>query len=235
MPHSTEREPASRPLAPDEATELAQTLKALSSPARLQLLTELVEGERTVELLARAAGLSVSATSHHLRILRALRLVRAAERAVMPTTRSMTITCSELLAAVRHHHEHVHPLRPAAVPAKLPAKKGVSPIAMRPATGTSPRARPRISRRCHEGLRAVHISLAVLGVTAIVQTVVFMASGSVALLADLIHNFGDAITAIPLGRCCSLLGRRADVGADCSSSSRSSSGRASPATRQSSA
>jgi len=42
-------------------------------------------------------------------------------------------------------------------------------------------------------------SLAVLGVAAIVQTIVFVLSGSVALLADLIHNFGDALTAVPLG------------------------------------
>jgi cation diffusion facilitator family transporter len=49
------------------------------------------------------------------------------------------------------------------------------------------------------GLRAVGISLAVLLLTALLQTVIFLATGSVALLADLIHNFGDALTAIPLG------------------------------------
>ena len=38
-----------------------------------------------------------------------------------------------------------------------------------------------------------------LGVTAIAQTLVFITSGSIALLADLIHNFGDALTAVPLG------------------------------------
>jgi cation diffusion facilitator family transporter len=43
------------------------------------------------------------------------------------------------------------------------------------------------------------VSLAVLGAAAIAQTVVFVLSGSVALLADLIHNFGDALTALPLG------------------------------------
>src|SRR5439155_5003460 len=39
----------------------------------------------------------------------------------------------------------------------------------------------------------------VLGLTAAAQTAVFVASGSIALLADLIHNFGDALTAVPLG------------------------------------
>jgi cation diffusion facilitator family transporter len=52
--------------------------------------------------------------------------------------------------------------------------------------------------RSSEGIRAVTKSLAVLGVTAAIQAMVFVASGSVALLADLIHNFGDAFTAVPL-------------------------------------
>ena len=43
------------------------------------------------------------------------------------------------------------------------------------------------------------LSLVVLGLTAIAQVAVFLASGSIALLADLIHNFGDALTAVPLG------------------------------------
>ncbi len=53
--------------------------------------------------------------------------------------------------------------------------------------------------RSRAGVRAVSISLAILAVTAALQAVVFMLSGSVALLADLIHNGGDALTAIPLG------------------------------------
>jgi cation diffusion facilitator family transporter len=48
-------------------------------------------------------------------------------------------------------------------------------------------------------LRAVAISLGVLGITAVLQAIIFAASGSVALLADLIHNAGDALTAVPLG------------------------------------
>jgi cation diffusion facilitator family transporter len=54
-------------------------------------------------------------------------------------------------------------------------------------------------KRSREGLRAVLASLAVLAATAGLQVVVFILSGSVALLADLIHNLGDALTAIPLG------------------------------------
>lgn len=53
--------------------------------------------------------------------------------------------------------------------------------------------------RSREGIRAVSLSLGVLGLAAFAQAVVFAASGSIALLADLIHNAGDALTALPLG------------------------------------
>jgi divalent metal cation (Fe/Co/Zn/Cd) transporter len=53
--------------------------------------------------------------------------------------------------------------------------------------------------RSRRGLRAVGLSLAVLGLAAIFHTIIYIASGSIALLADLIHNVGDASTAIPLG------------------------------------
>ena len=50
-----------------------------------------------------------------------------------------------------------------------------------------------------EGMRALWISLLVLAATAIAQAVVVWFSGSVALLSDTLHNFADALTAIPLG------------------------------------
>ena len=58
-----------------------------------------------------------------------------------------------------------------------------------------------------EGIRALKISLIGLAVTAAIQVVIVVVSGSVALLADTIHNFSDAFTAIPLG-IAFLLGRR---------------------------
>jgi cation diffusion facilitator family transporter len=69
----------------------------------------------------------------------------------------------------RHHHGHTHGL--------------VDPSVV----------------RSRAGLRAVGWSLAILLATAALQAVVVVATGSVALLADLIHNAGDALTAIPLG------------------------------------
>ena len=50
-----------------------------------------------------------------------------------------------------------------------------------------------------EGIRALWISLGVLAVTALIQAVVVVLSGSVALLGDTIHNAADALTAVPLG------------------------------------
>lgn len=54
-------------------------------------------------------------------------------------------------------------------------------------------------KRSRAGVEAVLFSLLILGATAAAQIVVFVLSGSIALLADLIHNAGDALTAVPLG------------------------------------
>ena len=53
--------------------------------------------------------------------------------------------------------------------------------------------------RSRAGVKAVATSLAVLATAAGAQLAIFALSHSVALLADLIHNFGDALTAVPLG------------------------------------
>jgi len=58
------------------------------------------------------------------------------------------------------------------------------------------------------GIRALKISLVILLVTTVLQAVVVATSGSVALLADTVHNFSDALTAIPLW-VAFVLGRRA--------------------------
>ena len=53
--------------------------------------------------------------------------------------------------------------------------------------------------RSREGIKALLLSLGLLALTALAQAGIFALSGSVALLADLIHNVGDALTAVPLG------------------------------------
>jgi rhodanese-related sulfurtransferase len=58
-------------------SQLTRIAKALSSPGRLELIELLAQGERTVEVLARGAGLSIANASHHLQVLREARLVEA--------------------------------------------------------------------------------------------------------------------------------------------------------------
>lgn len=65
-------------------------------------------------------------------------------------------------------------------------------------------------KRSRDGLRAVGLSLGVLGLTAVAQALIFALSGSVALLADLVHNLGDAATAVPLGIAFLLRSQRAE-------------------------
>jgi cation diffusion facilitator family transporter len=65
-------------------------------------------------------------------------------------------------------------------------------------------------KRSREGLRVVGVSLALLAVTAAGQGAIYIATGSVALLADLIHNAGDALTAVPLAVAFLLRSERAE-------------------------
>jgi cation diffusion facilitator family transporter len=68
-------------------------------------------------------------------------------------------------------------------------------------------------KRSRAGVRAVLVALGVLGLAAVAQALVFALTGSVALLADLIHNVGDALTAVPLGIAFLLRSERAERGA----------------------
>jgi divalent metal cation (Fe/Co/Zn/Cd) transporter len=74
--------------------------------------------------------------------------------------------------------------------------------------------------RSRAGIRAVSLSPAILTATALAQGFIYTRTLSVALLADLIHNFGDALTAIPLGIAFylrSARGERYCRGGDCTS------------------
>ena len=69
---------------------------------------------------------------------------------------------------------------------------------------------PELQTRTRDGLRAVALSLAILGATTVLQIVVFLVTGSAALLADLTHNLGDALTAIPVGAAFLLRSQRSE-------------------------
>jgi cation diffusion facilitator family transporter len=87
----------------------------------------------------------------------------------------LSVTPANKLSSTTHHHSH-------------DGEHGHTHGAIAPEIVTS-----------QKGLWAVKWSLVGLLITAILQTVVFLLSGSAALLADLIHNIGDALTALPLG------------------------------------
>jgi DNA-binding transcriptional ArsR family regulator len=63
-------------ISPTLASTLAETFRALGDPMRVRILDALSRAELCVCDLARLVGLSESATSHQLRLLRSLRLVR---------------------------------------------------------------------------------------------------------------------------------------------------------------
>ncbi len=63
-------------LSEQEAAELAELFRALGDSSRIQIIAALSNGEQNVGTLAEAAQISESATSHHMRHLRQMRLVR---------------------------------------------------------------------------------------------------------------------------------------------------------------
>jgi len=96
-----------------------------------------------------------------------------------------------------HEHHHHGPHRHVRMPIRSHDVADHHPDQDHAHGHTHGRIDPSILRS-RAGVRAVGWSLGILGATAALQAIVFMASGSVALFADLIHNGGDALTAIPL-------------------------------------
>ena len=87
-----------------------------------------------------------------------------------------------------HDHDHDHP----------GGLRGLLSSVFRPHSHDAADSVDAALESSAQGIRAVKISLVALGVTAVAQAVVVLITGSVALLADTIHNFSDALTAIPL-------------------------------------
>ncbi|MFI9172363.1 cation diffusion facilitator family transporter [Streptomyces lincolnensis] len=100
-----------------------------------------------------------------------------------------------------HHHPHEHRTRHHGVRRRLTHL-------LTPHSHESADKLDSALESSSRGMRALWISLAVLGVTALAQAFVVALSGSVALLGDTVHNTADALTAVPLG-IAFVLGRRA--------------------------
>ncbi len=81
--------------------QLARIGKAVASPPRLELLDLLCQGPRTVEALAREAGLTVANASQHLQVLRSARLVEAEKQGLYVTYRLSDLAVCEFFQKLR--------------------------------------------------------------------------------------------------------------------------------------
>jgi cation diffusion facilitator family transporter len=88
----------------------------------------------------------------------------------------------------RGDHDHVHPV----------GLRGAIRELFRPHGHDAADQLDSALEASQRGIRAVVISFAALMVTALIQVALIVVTGSVALLADTIHNFSDALTAVPL-------------------------------------
>lgn len=116
MPHPLEHDSPARPLGQPEAEALAESMRVFGTASRLRLMSALLAGERTVEELAVSSGLTQSAASQQLRVLRQHRLVSVRRHGRHSHYRLHDSHVADLLAAIRHHHEHLTldvPHRPA--------------------------------------------------------------------------------------------------------------------------
>ncbi|MEV7725075.1 cation diffusion facilitator family transporter [Streptomyces sp. NPDC087917] len=104
-------------------------------------------------------------------------------------------------ARIRHGHGHEGHAHPA------PRRHRVAHL-LRPHRHDAADKVDAAMETSREGMRTLWLSLAVLGVTTVLQAAVVALSGSVALLGDTVHNAADALTAVPLG-IAFVLGRRA--------------------------
>lgn len=101
------REVRERLVAAATAERMAAVFKVLADPSRCRLVAALIEaGELCVCDLAATVGMSESSASHHLRVLRALNLVRARRDGRMVFYRPDDEHIERLLAITREHVEH---------------------------------------------------------------------------------------------------------------------------------
>ncbi len=87
---------------------MAATFKGLSDPSRLQLLAVLLDGETNVGELAAKCGLSPSATSHQLRVLRNLRFVTARREGQQVNYRINDEHIHDLMEQAYEHSLHLN-------------------------------------------------------------------------------------------------------------------------------
>jgi DNA-binding transcriptional ArsR family regulator len=106
VPHPLQHAPADRALDVGEAEALAESMAVFAAASRLRILYALLDGERSVDDLAAAAGLGANTVSQQLRVLRAARIVRVRREGRRAFYALHDAHLVDLLAAIRHHAEH---------------------------------------------------------------------------------------------------------------------------------
>jgi DNA-binding transcriptional ArsR family regulator len=124
VPHPIEHSPVSRPLGPEEAQALAESMVVFGTASRLRILYALIDGERHVDELATTLGLSANTVSQQLRVLRAARVVRVRRDGRRAFYALHDAHVPDLLAAIRHHAEHAHHAWTEGTPTPGRAEKG---------------------------------------------------------------------------------------------------------------
>ena len=106
MPHPDDHTDPAEPLSSREAAAIAEGMKVFGTGSRVRLLFALLDSSMTVEELAATVGMEPPAVSQQLRILRQLSYVLADREGRHVRYRLHDHHVADLLAAVRHHHEH---------------------------------------------------------------------------------------------------------------------------------
>lgn len=106
MADASEHHGAAQPLREGEAEQLAEAMSAFTAPSRVRLLYALADSERSVDDLARRAGLSPNVVSQQLRVLRGLRAVSVRREGRRAYYRLSDHHMPALLTAIRQHVEH---------------------------------------------------------------------------------------------------------------------------------
>lgn len=106
MPHPNAHSDPTEPLSARDASAIAEGMKAFGTPSRVRLLFAIYEDPMTVDELAAAVEMEPSAVSQQLRILRQLKLVIADREGRHIRYRLHDHHVGDLLASIRHHHEH---------------------------------------------------------------------------------------------------------------------------------
>lgn len=88
---------------------MADSVKAFSSASRLRILWSLVDGELRVAEISQRLDMEQSTVSHQLRLLRQYKLVDVRREGKSAFYKVHDHHVPEMLAALRHHHEHVNP------------------------------------------------------------------------------------------------------------------------------